>query len=77
MDGSKSDVAAKAVREYMEVLDRYNKLIDKYFVVSEVEPGKELKTGEVLTAEALKEIDEVGAELEEKRKRWHKAMESR
>ena len=76
MDDSKSRKVAMAVREYVEVLDRYNNLIDKYFPVRQVEPGKEIEMGEVLTVEALKEIEKVEVELEVKRKRWHEAMGS-
>lgn len=74
MDDAISRKSTEALNEYVEAERAYNKLIDKYFPVREVVPGKEIESGEILTEEALKEIEKAEKELEEKKKTWHKLI---
>ncbi len=61
---------AKAVREYVESVNKYNQLLDRYVPVRQVEPGKPIISGEPLTEAALRELEEAEAKVAETQKKW-------
>ncbi len=60
--------ADKAVREYVEALDSYHKLADRYVSVflGEDKP----RTPEPITEAALKELEEAEAKVTETQQKW-------
>jgi len=67
--------ADNAVKAYVEAVENYNRLLDKYFPVRRVIPGVEIKTGEPLTLEVLKKFEEAEAKVTETRRKWMSAFQ--
>ena len=63
--------ANKALKEYLEAVDNYNKLVDKYFPVRQVIPGKPITLGEPFTESALREFEEAETRVSETYNKWH------
>jgi hypothetical protein len=72
-DVSRKEVA-KATRGYVEAVDNYHRLLDKYFPVRRVLSGVALTPGEPITETALKELEEAEAKVIETRKKWRKLI---
>ena len=53
----------EALQEYLEALDRYNELHDKYFPVRRVIPGEPIAPGEPITAEELRKLEEAEGQV--------------
>lgn len=66
--------ADKAVREYVEAVDNYHCLLDKYFPVRRVIPGVPITPGEPITEAAFKELEEAETKVAEALKKWHKLL---
>jgi len=64
----------KAVQEYVEALDNYHQLLDKYFPVRRVIPGVPITAGEPITEAALKELEEAEAKVAETQRKWIEAF---
>ena len=62
----------KALRKYLEALDSYHKLADKYFSVFWV--GDKPRTPEPITEAALKELREAEAKVTETHQKWEDAF---
>ena len=71
-----SDVFEKEVeetcRKYVEALDSYHKLVDRY--VSVFWEGAKPSRPEPITEVALKELEEAEAKVTEARKKWDDAI---
>jgi len=66
--------ADKALREYLEAVDSYHQLLDKYFPVRRVIPGVPITPGEPITEAALEELEEAEAKVAKTLKKWHKLL---
>ena len=62
----------KAVREYVEALASYHKLVDRYVSVFWV--GDKPRTPEPITEAALKELQEAEAKVTEAHQKWEDAL---
>jgi len=62
----------KAIREYVEALDSYHKLVARY--VSVFWEGRKSSTPEPITEAALKELREAEAKVAETHKKWEDAL---
>ncbi len=65
---------ADAVREYVEAVDSYNRLLDKYFPVRRVVPGIEIKPEKPITEAALRELEEAEAKVTKTRQIWYESL---
>jgi hypothetical protein len=66
--------AEEALREYLEAVENHDRIVDKYFPIRPVIPGKPIVTGEPLTEAAVKELEEAEAKVAEKLKKWNKLL---
>jgi len=66
--------ADKALREYLEAVDEYNKLIDEYFPVRPVIPGKPITVGKPITKDALAKLDKAETKIAETNKKWNSLL---
>lgn len=66
--------ADEALREYLEAVDSYHQLQDKYFPVRRVIPGVPITPGEPITEAALEELEEAETKVAETLKKWHKLL---
>ncbi len=62
----------KARREYVNASDNYWKLQEKYFPVSTMVDGRQIKVGETQTKAVLQEIGEAITKLEEAFMKWER-----
>lgn len=66
--------ANKALKEYLEAMDTYNKLLDKYFPVRPVIPGVSIATGEPITESALEELEKAETGVADAHKKWRRLL---
>ncbi|MBA7585024.1 hypothetical protein ES708_26994 [subsurface metagenome] len=66
--------AEEALREYLEAVENHDRVVDKYFPVRPVIPGKPIAAGEPLTEASIKELEEAEAKVAGTLKKWHRLL---
>ena len=66
--------ADNAMRAYVEAVESYNRLLDKHFPVVRIIPGVEIETGETVTLEVLKKLEEAEDRVTKTRLKWDKSL---
>jgi hypothetical protein len=66
--------ADDAMKEYIEAVEEYNQLLDKYFPVSRIIPGVEIKTGEPVNEKVLGNLEEAEGRVTKARLKWDQAL---
>ncbi len=75
MDNPHKPDRARLVREYVEAVEAYKRLVDEFFKVDTVRPGHELERArKVLTLSDLGALEDAKAREDEAHRRWREAI---
>jgi hypothetical protein len=75
MDNASERKKEEALREYLEAVDNHNRILDKYFPMRPLVPGKPITFGEPITPAAFKEIEEAETKVAKALEKWHRLMD--